>query len=202
MIINPVNEEWLSDVLAGMGSTSDEVAVTLRAARVTGEPRFGRRCPVAAYVGIKAKARVPPAWQMLVWISSEKATVRDQQPRRCGSDPRQCASADTGGHLCRRLRMMDGSTPTSPTSTARAGERNTRGNPRWAKGPATDQDVRTGNPRGSSSSRSTWGGCASLSAESARVTYTPPHRGGPAPPWGRSAPSLSPGGLFRLRTGP
>lgn len=76
MIINPVNEEWLSGVLDGLGSTPDEVAATLRAAQVTGARRFGRRCPVAVYIGIKARERVPSALQVVVWISSEEATVR------------------------------------------------------------------------------------------------------------------------------
>lgn len=80
MIINPVNEEWLSGVLAGLGNTPDEVAATLRAAGVTGARRFGRRCPIAVYMGIKAKERVPSAAQVIVWISSEETTVRIHTP--------------------------------------------------------------------------------------------------------------------------
>jgi len=80
LIINPVNEEWLSGVLAGLGSTLDDVAATLRAAGVTGARRFGRRCPVAVYIGIKAKERIPSASQVVVWISSEEATVRIHTP--------------------------------------------------------------------------------------------------------------------------
>lgn len=76
LIINPVNDEWLTSVLSALGGTPGEVAATLRAAGFSGGRGSGVRCPVALYVRAKAKERVPSASRVFVWSGSDAVSVR------------------------------------------------------------------------------------------------------------------------------
>jgi peptidoglycan/LPS O-acetylase OafA/YrhL len=55
----PLGKEWLSTTLTELGSTADEVAASLRTAKITGRPYDPEKCPVARYVTQRARNILP-----------------------------------------------------------------------------------------------------------------------------------------------
>lgn len=67
-------EQWLTQTLAGLGTDADDVAATLRAAKITGEQYSPTGCPVARYLTERTHERWPSA-RVTVSISESTATV-------------------------------------------------------------------------------------------------------------------------------
>jgi hypothetical protein len=101
----PVTEQWLSQTLAGLGTDADQVAATLRAAKITGERCDPSRCPVARYLTQRARERWSSA-RATVTICGSTATVgidlpdtgyRSVQARPPEAVQKFITAFDTGG---------------------------------------------------------------------------------------------------------
>jgi hypothetical protein len=55
----PLTEHWLSDVLTDLGPTADDIAATLRAAKITGDRHNSSTCPIARYLTQRVRQAAP-----------------------------------------------------------------------------------------------------------------------------------------------
>lgn len=67
-------EQWLRQTLAALGTDADQVAASLRAAKITGDRNGPSTCPIARYLGERAGARWPSA-RVTATVSACTVTV-------------------------------------------------------------------------------------------------------------------------------
>jgi hypothetical protein len=91
-----LTRKWLKALLAGLGSTADEVAATLRAAGIKGSRTECHDCPGARYIASKARELVPAADQVTVTLTADKAVIDITRP---GTDDYREVRASTPGAL-------------------------------------------------------------------------------------------------------
>ncbi|GAA4100926.1 hypothetical protein [Actinomadura miaoliensis] len=68
-----INQQWLDEVLTGLGETADQVAAALHAAKITGQRHNPSDCPMVRYVAARARERVPSAQ---VTASATRSTIQ------------------------------------------------------------------------------------------------------------------------------
>jgi hypothetical protein len=56
-----ITEQWLSELLTGLGDNPDQIHTALRKAKITGQRGSRYDCPLARYVADHARQRVPSA---------------------------------------------------------------------------------------------------------------------------------------------
>ncbi|MFI0411948.1 hypothetical protein E1264_02705 [Actinomadura sp. KC216] len=56
-----ITEQWLSELLTGLGDGPDQIHTALRNAKITGQRGSRYDCPLARYVADHARKRVPSA---------------------------------------------------------------------------------------------------------------------------------------------
>jgi hypothetical protein len=71
----PLTAQWLENLLAGLGSTADEVAATLRTAGIKGVRTDVHDCPGARYIAAKARELVTPDCQVAVTLTHELTVI-------------------------------------------------------------------------------------------------------------------------------
>lgn len=71
----PLSENWLTAVLASLGSTGDEVARTLRKAGATGTPADLWNDPVGNYLRAQARDLLPQDVRVEILVSSDDVVV-------------------------------------------------------------------------------------------------------------------------------
>jgi hypothetical protein len=55
----PLTEQWLSDVLTELGPTADDIAASLRTAKITGDRNDPSTCPIARYLAQRVRQAAP-----------------------------------------------------------------------------------------------------------------------------------------------
>lgn len=100
-----LTRQWLKSLLAGLGSTADEIAATLRAAGIKGSRTDCHDCPGARYIASKAHERVPATDQVTVTLTADKAVIGITRP---GTDHYQEVKASTPEALEDFLDGFDG----------------------------------------------------------------------------------------------
>lgn len=78
-----ITQAWLSAVLAGLGESADQVAATLRTAKIKGVRRSPTSCPVARYVKAKAYEHTPTTHVIVnvgAHVYVDPASPDDNQP--------------------------------------------------------------------------------------------------------------------------
>ncbi|TDB89136.1 hypothetical protein E1264_09195 [Actinomadura sp. KC216] len=79
-----ITEQWLSELLTGLGDSPDQIHATLRNAKVTGQQASRYDCPLARYVADHARQRMPSA-QVKARVSTGEVVVEIEE-------------SDTGGY--------------------------------------------------------------------------------------------------------
>lgn len=91
-----LTRKWLESLLAGLGSTADEVAATLRAAGIKGFRTHCHDCPGARYIASKARELIPATDQVTVTLTADETVIAITRP---GTDHYQEVKTSTPAAL-------------------------------------------------------------------------------------------------------